>query len=86
MPKNTKTTTTRTHAPQPEPIDPVLAELRAIRRENAEHAAKMERHAIAAVRGIALVERHVRTYLEAFAASADEDDESPAPNGRDHAG
>lgn len=71
-------------AKSPRKVEPstdraILAELRAIRAEQAAQAAQIERHVIAGVRGIALIERHVRTYLEAFVAAGDDDDAGGAP-------
>lgn len=79
MPPKTKAAST------PRKVEPntdraILEEVRAIRADAAAHHAAMERHVIAGVRGVALIERHVRTYLEAFIAAGEED--APQPNGK----
>lgn len=45
-----------------------------------------ERHQIAGVRGIAMIERHVRTYMQALLnADDDEHDHDTKPNGKANA-
>lgn len=51
----------------------IVAELRALRSELAAMREATERHQIAGVRGIAMIERHVRTYMQAL-LNADDDE------------
>lgn len=64
----------------------IVAELRALRSELAAMREATERHQIAGVRGIAMIERHVRTYMQALLnADDDEHDRDTKPNGKANA-